>query len=125
MTEILLFNIEAGKSMKIKNLCRKLYIGAREIPREQFGVKLGAILGLSDDNSAQPNADFDEEMLYLSGFSDVMLDIFLKQLRRQKAGVVLKAVRTETNIDYTPVALYREISAERAAISKNQKIQHN
>ena len=90
----------------------------REIPREEFGVKLSALLGLSDDKSAATESDFGEEMLYLNGFSNPMLDIFLSQLRRQKAGVALKAVRTDTNTDYTPYELYREISAEREALSK-------
>lgn len=118
MTEVLLFNVKGEKAIKIKNLCRRLYIGVREIPREEFGVKLSALLGLSDDKSEASGSDFEEEMLYLNGFSNPMLDIFLSQLRRQKAGVALKAVRTDTNTDYTPYELYREISAEREALSK-------
>ena len=118
MTEVLLYNIEPAKAIKIKNLCRKLYISAREVPRGQYGVKLSALLGVSDDNSVKPDSDFDEEMLYLSDFQGAMLDIFLNRLRRQRAGVALKAVRTETNEGFTSYELYKEIAAERAAINQ-------
>ena len=50
MTEVLLFNIENGKAIKIKNLCRKMYISAREVGENDFGVKLfRASPGMSDD----------------------------------------------------------------------------
>ena len=88
------------------------------MPRSQYGVKLSALLGVSDDNSVKPDSDFDEEMLYLSDFQGAMLDIFLTQLRRQRAGVALKAVRTETNEGFTSYELYKEIAAERAAINQ-------
>ena len=64
---------------------------------------------------------FDEEMLYFSEFSSGMLDIFLAQLRRQKCPVALKAVQTETNLQFTACELYRELSAEREAIARGQQ----
>lgn len=120
MTEVLLYNIEPAKAIKIKNLCRKLFISAREVEREQYGVKLSALLGISDDTESQPDSDFDGEMLYLSGFQGAMLDIFLTRLRRQKTPVALKAVRTESNIDFTSCELYQELVKERAALSQTE-----
>ena len=121
MTEVWMYNIEGAKAIKIKNLCRKLYISVREVPREEFGVKISALLGISDDSQAKPDSDFDEEMLFLSDFQGAMLDIFLTQLRRQKTAVALKAVRTESNVEFTSYELFKEISAEREALSKTQK----
>lgn len=122
MTEVWMYNIEGAKAIKIKNLCRKLYIAFREVPREDFGVKISALLGMSDDRQAKPGSDFEEEMLFLSDFQGAMLDIFLTQLRRQKAGVALKAVRTESNVEFTSYELYKEISAERKALSQRQNL---
>lgn len=119
-----MYNIENGKAIKIKLLCRKLNIAAREVPREDYGKKLGALLGLSDDASVQPDSDFDEEMLYLSDFYGAMLDIFLNQLKRQKTPVALKAMRTQTNVGFTSFELYRELSAERAAIAQGANPAH-
>ena len=105
MGTVLLFNIEAKKAIAIKNLCRKL----------------GFLLGFTDEDVSKTEADFDEEMLYFSEFSSGMLDIFLAQLRRQKCPVALKAVQTETNLQFTACELYRELSAEREAIVRGQQ----
>lgn len=120
MTEVLLFNIAPAKAAKIKMLCRKLNISSRTVEKEDFGKKLSALLSLSDDDAAAPDADFSEEMLYLSDFYDAMLSIFLDQLRRKKLAVSLKAVKTESNLSYTAFELFRELSAERAALSRGE-----
>ncbi len=121
MGTVLLFNIETKKAIAIKNLCRKLYLGYRKIAPEDFGRTLGFLLELTDDATSKPDAGFDEEMLYFSEFSSGMLDIFLAQLRRQKCPVALKAVQTETNLQFTACELYRELSAEREAIARGQQ----
>jgi len=120
MTKVLLYNIEKGKAMKIKMLCHKLNIASQTVEKDEFGLKLYALLGADDDKTVKPDSDFNEEMLYLSDFFGPMLSIFLNQLKRQKTPVALKAVQTETNINYTSYELYKEISAERATLS-NQK----
>ena len=117
MAKVLLFNIDDAKGIRIKNLCRKLYIESEDVEKEQFGKKLGCLLGLIADDSAADGADFDEEMLYLADIDGGMLSIFLSQLRRVKAPVALKAVKTDTNVNFTAYELYREISAERDAIA--------
>lgn len=114
MTEVFLYNIENSKSIKIKLLCRKLNIAVREVQKDEYGLKLSALLGLSDDQTVAGGADFDDEMLYLSEFYGAMLDIFLNQLKRQKTTVALKAVRTQTNVGFTSYELHSELSAEHA-----------
>ena len=69
MAEVLLYNIEKSKAVKIKVLCHKMGIATRTVPREDFGVKLSALLGLTEDREAKPDSEFDAEMLY---FSDVI-----------------------------------------------------
>lgn len=121
MPKVLLFNIDDSKGIRIKNLCRKLYFESQDIEKDRFGCKLSFLLGLSDDDSTADGADFDEEMLYLSGIDGGMLNIFLSQLRRVKAPVGLKAVQTDTNMGFTAFELYRELSAEREAIARGQQ----
>ncbi len=118
MAKVLLFNIEDAKGIKIKNLCRKLYFEAQDVEKTQFGYKLGYLLGASDDDSVSRDEDFDDEMLYLADIDSGMLNIFLAQLRRLKAPVALKAVKTETNMAFTAYELHREISAEREALAR-------
>ena len=121
MGEVLLFNLEPQKAIAVKNLCRKLYLEYREVAPEDHGRKLGFLLGVIDDDTAEADARFEEEMLYFSDISSGMLDIILAQLRRRKCTVALKAVRTETNVQFTACELCRELSAERAAIARGQQ----
>ena len=114
MAEVLLFNIEKGKAIKIKNLCRQIHISYRD------GVRLSALLGMSADRSSKPCGELDGEMLYFAGFNGGLLNIFLDQLRRKKASVALKAVMTETNVDFTPYELYCELKSEHEALSQRR-----
>ena len=68
MAEILLFNIEKSKAIKIKMLCRKFFMEAKEVSKEDFGCTISYLLGMSDDRGGAEHADFSEEMLYFAGF---------------------------------------------------------
>lgn len=118
---VFMYNIEGGKAVKIKMLCRKLNIESREIKKDEFGVKLSALLGLQDDLSAKPDSDFSDEMLYFADFYGSMLSIFLNQLRRIKAPVALKAVMTEANLGFTSRELYEELKQEHEMLNPRRK----
>lgn len=118
MAEILMFNIEKSKAIKIKMLCRKFFMEAKEVSKEDFGCTMSYLLGMSDAGGRAENSDFSEEMLYFAGFNRGIFGIFLDRLKRQKANVALKAVQTEANVHFTAYELYREISAEREAITR-------
>ena len=60
------------------------------------------------------------QVLYLADINGGLLSVFLDQLKRKKASVDLKAVKTETNVNYTAYELYKEISAEREAIARGK-----
>lgn len=122
MTEILMYNIAPKKAIEIKKICRALYIQYREIEETDFGYKLGYLLGVTDDNAQNAGESFSEEMLYLADFSDGLLNIFLKLSRSKKCSVALKAVMTETNVNYTSYELYNEISAEHIAMQSGESI---
>lgn len=116
MSEILLYNIESGKEIKIKMLCRKLNIGFRTVKKEEYGYKIAYLLGMSGDDTESGGEDFCDEMLLLCDLGGGMLNIFLSRLRKQETPVAIKAVLTETNAQFSSYELYRELSAEHAAI---------
>ena len=116
-----MYNISGKKAIEIKNICRALNIGYREIERSEFGYKLGFLQGISDDSEKGESTVFDDEMLYLIDFGDGILNIFLKLLRSKKCAVVLKAVMTEINVHYTSSELYNEISAEHRAMQSGEQ----
>lgn len=51
MTEVLMYNIDDSKRLKIKLLCNKLNIRAREVEKSEFGLKISTLLGLDDDKT--------------------------------------------------------------------------
>ena len=118
MSEVLLYNIEKQKELKIKMLCQKFNICFRTVEKEEFGYRIAYLLGLSADDVRKEGEDFSEEMLLLSDIGGGMLNLFLTQLIRQKTPVALKAVRTDTNMQFTSFELYKELSAEREAIQR-------
>lgn len=118
MSKVFLYNITGDKAVKIKLLCRKLYLTAQVVEPEAFGHKIAYLLGISDDNSVAPDSGFTEEMLYLSNIPGPVMSIFLDQLRRKKIPVALKAIQTDTNISFTSYELYKELCEERTALSK-------
>ncbi len=118
MSVVLIYNLSDAKNAKLKMLCRKLNIEARTVEKAEYGHKLGYLLGISDNSSSQNGEDFDGEMLYISGLVGGMLNLFIDQLRRNKIIIPLKAVQTPTNSWFTSYELYRELNAEREAITK-------
>ena len=123
MTRILMYNIDGKKPVEIKNLCRKLNIGYTDVDKADYGYTLGYLLGENADNTKREGEDFSDEMLYLSEFSDGILNLFLSLLRKRKCPVKLKAVMTKTNKTFTSFELYNEISAEHRAL-KNGETYH-
>lgn len=117
---VLIYNLNDSDDTKLKLLCRKLNMSSRTVEKDEYGCKLGYLLGLTDDSSKGDGSDFDGAMLYLSGLGG-MLNIFLDQLRRSKIIVPLKAVQTDTNIGFTSSELYRELCAEREAVANGMK----
>lgn len=116
---ILIYNLSDSKNAKLKMLCRKMNIETRTVEKDEYGCKLKYLLGISDNAEKAETADFDAEMLYISGLAGGMLNLFIDQLRRNKLIIPLKAVQTETNMEFTSYELYRELSAEREAIARN------
>ncbi|HBE15337.1 MAG TPA: DUF3783 domain-containing protein [Ruminococcaceae bacterium] len=118
MSTILIYNLPPEKDAKVKMLCRKLGFASRTVEKSEYGYTLGALLGLSQEDTVKDGEDFDEEMLYIADLRGGMLNLFLDQLRRKKLVVPLKAIQTEMNIGFSSTELYRELCAEREAIAK-------
>ena len=120
MAVVLLYNIEKGKAAKLKMLCRDFYMESREVARGDFGFKIADLLSENRGEVLGAGEDFDEEMLYFADISPSFLGIFLDQMRRKRLAVALKAIKTETNAEFTSYELYKELSAEREAMSKGK-----
>ena len=120
MATVLLYNLHPTKAAKLKMLCRTFFIDAVEVDPADYGKPIAVLLGESPDDGAEATEMFSEEMLYFADVNDGMLGMLLRQLRRIKPNIALKAVKTETNVHFTSAELYRELCAERAALSASK-----
>lgn len=119
MARILMYNIESKKAAQMKLLFSRLGLDYRTVEPEEFAYPLKVLLDLGESEPKVGECDFDEEMLYLDDINGDMLNILLYQLRKNDLTVALKAVRTDSNIEFSSYELYTELSAEREAIANN------
>lgn len=113
---ILCVEMEAAKGMRVGLLAAAMGIQVRLAPRQRQGMTLGALCGLDPAGEEKPGK-VPGEMLVMAGFSDELMDRFLKALRESGCGVPLKAALTPYNRFWTCEQLYRELQKEAAALA--------
>ncbi len=120
MASMLLFNFRAPEKLSLlRALAFRLNLRCIEVPADRQG---GTLRDLLAGRFSPAPESFGEEMLILSGLADADLDLLLRQLRENGLSVPLKAVTTESNLDWTALRLRTELLAEawmmRAAAEK-------
>lgn len=102
-------------------MCLSLRLRTALVPRESYGLPLGALAEGAVPETPYSGDGFDDEMLLIVNCPGPLLDLFLQAFRRQKlAPVRLKAVLTPTNREWDSVALHAELCRERQAIAEGQ-----
>ena len=118
---ILLYNLDNPRGAKIRRMCLSLRLRTALVPRESYGLPLGALAEGAVPETPYSGDGFDDEMLLIVNCPGPLLDLFLQAFRRQKlAPVRLKAVLTPTNREWDSVALHAELCRERQAIAEGQ-----
>ena len=117
---VICYNFSEEKYSLTDNVCRKLGIRIKRPIKTAFSETVGNMAGLVYDlNSDEPlhelpdeSTSFEEEMMVMHNISGTSLDKFLKSLRDSGVDVPLKAVVTDTNKNWLPKDLAKEISKE-------------
>lgn len=115
---VLYYNPEKSDKIRlIKGILVRMGMRIRNITPDLVNQKVGYLAGLKDfaEEPEEPGEALPvipEEMMVLHGFSDRRLDELLKQLRKNKVPVALKAVLTQSNCEWSFYQLYEEIRAE-------------
>lgn len=118
---VLIYRMETEKEKRIREVCRELGIRAEAVEPEREAAPLGLLAGARgwmDSSLMQgraPEGSITEEMLVMAGFSDRLLDAFLKKLRQAQAAVSLKAILTPQNAVWNAGQLQAELKREREA----------
>ena len=117
---VICYNFSEEKYLLIDTVCRKLGIRIKRPTKAAFSETVGSVAGLVYDlNPDEPlheipdeSTSFEEEMMVMHNISGTSLDKFLKSLRASGVDVPLKAVVTDTNKNWLPKDLAKEISKE-------------
>lgn len=117
---VFFYNLNTAKGRQIRMLCLKLGLQIRNVDREQYMEPVGALAGVQGfelTGEIYTGEGFQNEMLVMKGFSNSMLDAFLRGFRTMKiAPVALKAVLTESNCSWNSLELYDELVKEHEAM---------
>lgn len=118
---VLLYNFTEERLLGVKRALVPLKALAKEITREQFGTKLGCLVGEEGfEESADTHAEpFGDELLVMYGFDSGDIDMLIRSLRKYGVGrVELKAVVTPTNINWNGSELYFAVKADHEKMKK-------
>ncbi len=105
--------MEPGKLMRISLIAGALGITVKEIRKDQWGLPLEALCGLTPEEPAAGKAEIGGEMAVMAFFPDALIDGLSQAIR--KNGLErprLMAVLTPTNRSWTAARLYRELQKE-------------
>lgn len=129
---LLCFQMSPEKAARLRLLCMRFAIRFQQVPPEQWGERLGALCGLTEEAAAAPlppsdaPQDVPGEMMVMGLFPTGLASQLLQAMKRAKLPPVpLKAVLTPTNSQWTPPMLYQELQREREAVMQGTPGAHD
>lgn len=123
---ILVFNLPSDRLGKLRFTCMRLGIQVRPVEQREYGQTIGSLCGLSAPSDAPaPEEAFADDMLVMANFTQSLANRLLAALKQARLPIRLKAVVTPTNVQWTPLQLHSELTAERAAIAQGKEAEHH
>lgn len=122
---VYLYNMGSSRGRQIKMLCLKQGLQIRTVERSQYLESVGGLAGVPGfelTGEEYTGDGFTDEMLLMKGFTNTMLDNFLRGFRTMKINpVALKAILTDGNCGWNSLELHDELVKERQSILQNEK----
>ena len=119
---ILLFNIhDSEKKTAIRLTATRFRVPCVEVSPDQQEQTLDALLTGNEAEVPACRVPFTDEMMVMHALSSEAFHTLLDTLRKEGISIRLKAIVTEHNRNWTALRLYREISAEAAAMEKRKR----
>lgn len=113
---ILLVNLEGTQDgIAIDSIARNLGVAVKHLGDADFNQEVGYLIGLEsfefDDEAKEETLE--DQMMVLHNFSDEQIELFLDVCRQAEVSYIpLKAITTQTNVQWRFVELYKNIKAE-------------
>lgn len=113
---ILLLNLDGTEEGgAIKSIAKNFGVKVKDLTDEDMNQEVGYLIGL-DSYDFDPDAPADtieDVMMVLHNFSDEQIEVFFEVCKQAKVPYIpLKAVTTQTNVQWRFVELYKNIKAE-------------
>ena len=115
--KVLLFNITGEKLAGIAVILTSMGIRFSCIGASEHSLPITDLLEITDIGGSDSNS-FDDEMLLMFGLRDSKINSFLNRLKECNIKIDLKAVATESNINWSAFKLYEELKKEHLALNK-------
>ena len=123
---ILAYNFTPDRLSGVKRSAVSVKASVKVVGKEEYGQKLGFLAGVQGytAHDALTEGSFDDEMLLMCGFENGDIDTFIKALRKHGVGKVgLKAILTQTNVEWNSTELYEAIMEDHREIQR-RALQH-
>lgn len=122
---VYLYNLSSSRGRQIKMLCLKQGLQIRTVERRQYLESVGGLAGVPGfglTGEEYTGEGFTDEMLLMKGFTNTMLDNFLRGFRTMKINpVALKAILTDGNCGWNSLELHDELVKERREMLQYEK----
>jgi len=113
---------------KTRNVLLLMKARSKIVAEDQVLQPVGALAGMLEPVTPEPAdlSGFTDEMLVICGFYSRRIDDLLVRLRKAGVGdITYKAALTPTNMHWTGLELYHELSKEREAIENGTTADHD
>lgn len=121
--QVLLYGMkDLEKERRLKGILIRMGVRIKNVAFTQCGEKVGylaGIKGFEPSGSIEEREPVQEEMMILKGFSNMRLDLLLKEMKKNNARVDLKAIVTENNQHWNLWELSEELRKEHEAMKQN------
>lgn len=118
---VLLYNFGKTRLQLVRKSLAPLGCNVKNILKKDYAQPIGYLVGAEEIlpcKEKYSGTGFTDEMLVMYGFGSEMIDVLIAALKNGGVGKVeLKAVVTQSNINWDSVALYNEIKREHNAMN--------
>ena len=134
---MLCYNLKGTKKgRKIGMLGSFLGFRVKYVEKEEYSKTIGVLTGLKEEVAEEASVDetfgtdnakneemtdFEEEMIVMLLADNQTLDKLLFQMRKEKVQILLKAIVTAKNQNWTSTALYKEVKREHESMTKAEQ----
>lgn len=115
---------ELSEQAALKKQLEALGLEAREVPRAQYSLPLGVILGVRKAGKLPPPYTGDglkQPMLVMHGLSSAEVDGVLAALKALGLHIPLKALTTPSNLKWPATQLYGHLMMESAMQARRRR----